>query len=232
MKNIIRISLERLRKIKRKQRHPLLHRIHKKHNISKKTLFYVKEYGAHTNIPKTIIKESIKILLFASIISSFGGFALEQIKIIFISIIPLVILLPTLNDMIGDYGTIISSKFSTLLHENKVSKKWWMDNDIKRLFYQIFIIAMITAIISSFVALIISVFSNYSIDKVIILKIFFISLVDVAILVNILFFTAILSGIYLYKKKEDPNNFLIPITTSIADFGNMFILTALILLFF
>ena len=46
------------------------------------------------------------------------------------------------------------------------------------------------------------------------------------------FITAIVAGIYYYKKKEDPNNFLIPITTSVADLGNMVVLVALILLFF
>jgi len=50
-------QLEILRKIKRHKYHPLVHKLHRKHNISKKTLFYVKEYGPHTNVPKTIIKE-------------------------------------------------------------------------------------------------------------------------------------------------------------------------------
>ena len=122
MKNV-RKHLEKLRKVKRSLYHPLIHKIHKKHKISKKTLFYVKEYGPHSNVPRTIIRESIRILLLASVISSFGGFALEDIKAIFIPIIPLVILLPTLNDMIGDYGTIVSCRFSTMLHEGKIKKK-------------------------------------------------------------------------------------------------------------
>src|SRR3989338_5827245 len=107
----MRHDLEMLRNIKKKKNTSLIHKIHKKHKISKKTLFYVKEYGHH-NVVNTIIKESIKILLLASIISSVGGLALEHIKTVFISIMPLIILMPTLNDMIGDYGTIISSRFS------------------------------------------------------------------------------------------------------------------------
>src|SRR3989344_7341928 len=99
-KNIIK-HLHKLRKYKRKERCRLFYKIHKKHGISKRTLFYVKEYGEQTNATKTIIKASIKILLLATIISSIGGFALENIKTAFISIVPLVILLPALNDMIG-----------------------------------------------------------------------------------------------------------------------------------
>ena len=69
MKNIIK-HLEKLRNLKREKYHPLIHNIHKKHKISKKTLFYVKEYGEKSTAFKTIIKESVKILLFASMISA------------------------------------------------------------------------------------------------------------------------------------------------------------------
>jgi len=224
--------LEQILKIKRHKHHPLLHQIHKEHKISRKTLFYVKEYGPHSNATKTIIKESIKILVFASVISSFGGIAIENIKTLFISIIPLVILLPTLNDIIGDYGTIISSRFSTMLHEGKAEKNPWKDKEVQELFLQIMIVAIILALISSSAALAISYFSNYAVTMQVIIKILTITLLDVAILVFILFIISIIAGIYFFKKGEDPNNFLIPITTSVADFGNMIILLLLIKLFF
>ena len=228
----IRKDLEKLRTVRKRKYHPLIHKIHKKHKISRKTLFYVKEYGPHANISRTIIKESIKILLFASIISSAGGLALEYIKTLFISIMPLIIIMPTLNDMIGDYGTIVSSRFSTLLHEDKIKKRWWLNKELKKLFIQIFIVSILTAVISSIIALIISNLSGYALNTIIITKIFFINIIDVALIVTILFLIAILAGIYFYKKGEDPNNFLIPITTSIADFGNMIILSFLVILFF
>ena len=228
----VRKHLEKLRTIKKKEYHPLIHKIHKKHKISRKTLFYVKEYGPHTNVPRTIIKESAKLLVFASIISSFGGLALENIKIIFVSIMPLIILLPILNDMIGDFGTIVSSKFSTMLHENKVNKKWWINMELRKLFLQVVIISLLMTLISFAMAFSVSIFSGYALNTKIILKIFLVEIIDVFLLVNILFLIAILAGIYFYKKKEDPNNFLIPITTSVADFGNMIILSALVILFF
>ena len=75
-KRAVRRDLEKLRAVRRKKYHPLAHHLHHKHKISRKTLFYVKEYGPHTNVPKTIIKESFKILLLASLVSSFGGLGL------------------------------------------------------------------------------------------------------------------------------------------------------------
>lgn len=228
----LRKHLEKIRKLKKHKYHHLIHKVHTKHNISKKTLFYIKEYGPHTNVPRTIVRESLKILILTSLISSFGGLALEHIKVVFLAIIPLVILLPALNDMIGDYGTIIASRFSTLLHENKIEKRWWKDTDVKVLSIQIFITSTITAFLSAAAALIASLFSTYSLNSLIAIKVFLITIVDTIILVAIMLFTAIVAGLYFYRKKEDPNNFLIPITTSIADFSNMAILSILVILFF
>ncbi len=226
------IHLKKLQGFKRKLHHPLQHHIHKKHNISKKTLFYVKEYGPHSHVTRVIIKESLFVLLMASIISSFGGFALEQIKTSLIMFVPFVILLPALNDMIGDFGTIISSKFSTYLHEGKVDGHWMRSKEFRMEFLKIMIVATITGVISTGIALIISQILGYDVTTNIALKIFGIVVLDVLLLVSILCMTAIYAGRYFYKKKEDPNNFLIPITTSIADFGNMIVLTALIVLLF
>ncbi len=228
----IRRHLERLRKVKRKHYHPLVHKIHKKHKISKKTLFYVKEYGPHTNVTKTIIKESIKILLLASILSSLGGLAIEEMRTLFLSIIPIIVLLPTLNDMIGDYGAIFSGKFSTMLHEGKVLGHWIRHRELRKLFVQVIIISILTSIISSVMALLISFLSSYPITLSLISKIFLISVIDVVILVSILFLVSVYAGLHFYRKKEDPNNFLIPITTSIADFGNMILLSLLVILMF
>lgn len=232
MKNL-KTHLNLLHKIERKKHNRLIHHIHKKYNISKKTLFYVKEYGSRSHAFKNIIKESIKVLLFASIISSIGGFSLEQIKSSFINIIPFIILIPVLNNMIGNYGTIVSSRFSTMLHENKIKKNsWWKNKELRTLLAQMLVIALITATINIVIAFIISRFSGYTFTSILFYKIAFICILDVLLLIFILFFIAITAGFYFYKRKEDPNNFLIPITTSVADFGNMIILSILIIIFF
>jgi cation transporter-like permease len=224
--------LKKLQQIKRKHYHPLIHEIHTKHRISKKTLFYVKEYGPHSNVPKTILKESIGIVLAASIISSLGGLGIENIKAFFVTLVPIVILLPVLNDMIGGYGTILSSRFSLLLQEGKISERWWKNIAIRKLFLQILLVSCLTALMSATMALVISSFYIFSIDVSVVARVFVVVMIDVLILVSTLFLVAVLAGMYFFRKGEDPNNFLIPITTAVADFGNMIILSVLILLFF
>lgn len=227
------VALSQLTKIERHRHHPLLHHIHKKHGISRKTLLYIKEYGPHSHVARVIIKESLKVLLLASLLSAFGGFALESIKHAFIAVLPLVVLLPALNGMIGGYGAIFASRFSTLLLEGRVKMRWWQTPELKELFMQIAVVSMITAALSAVIAMIIPIFtSGYDIAFSNAIKIFAITIIDVAVLVSLLFFTSIYAGLRIYRKNEDPNNFLIPITTSIADFGNMIVLALLVIIFF
>lgn len=224
--------LAELQKIKRPVHHPLVHEIHKKFRLSRKTLFYIKEYGPHTHVAKTIIKGSVKILIFASLVSSFGGLALEHIKLIFVSIIPLTILLPTLNDMIGDFGTVVSSRFSAMLHEGKIKKADFSNPEVKVLISQVLVTAILTGLLSAAAAIILSFFTNNPPDLAITAKIFLITLLDVLVLVGILSVTSVYAGLYFFRKGEDPNNLLIPITTSVADFGNIVILAILVTLLF
>jgi len=223
--------LQRLQKVKRKKHHQLIHQLHKKHRISKKTLFYVKEYGAHSNIPRTIIRESLKVLIFASIISSLGGLALEQIKQIFLSVLPLIILLPTMNNMVGEFGTIIASRFSTMLHEYGLKKKLFLP-ELKQLWNQILVISIITTVLTVVLAIIISYFSNSEFDVMVSLKILAIAILTTLIMISTLFLIGVWAGKHFYRKAEDPNNFLIPLLTSIADLMNILVLSGLILLFF
>ncbi len=223
--------LRLLQKVKRRRHHPLIHQIHKKHRISKKTLFYVKEYGAHSNVPRTIIRESIKILIFASVLSSLGGLALEQIKEIFLSVLPLIILLPTMNTLVGEFGTIFASRFSTMLHEQGITPKIFIP-ELKQLWNQVLVISVMTTLLTVLLAVLISYLSNFEFSMIVTLKILIIALLTNFIMVATLFLIGVWAGRHFYRKKEDPNNLLIPLLTSVADLINILVLSGLILLFF
>ena len=76
----------------------------------------------------TIIKESFRIIIFAAILSSLGGIGLELINEKLIAILPLLIIFPALNNMIGNFGTIISANFTTLLFTNQLRARWKSKN--------------------------------------------------------------------------------------------------------
>ena len=226
------VHLKQVQQLKRRRFHPLLHHIHKKHKISRKTLFYIKEYGPHSNVPKTIIRESLKVLLFASLLSSVGGFAIESVRQLFLSVLPLLLMLPALNSLIGDFGIVLSSHFSTLLHEGRLRKGWKTNKELHTLFLQLIIVSLITTAASTLLAVVLAAAAGFPATVPIALKILSITLLDILLLAAVLFLFTVTAGLYFYHKKEDPNNFLIPLTTSVADFGNMLLLTALLLFFF
>jgi cation transporter-like permease len=225
-------KLNMLTTLKRKEYHPLIHKIHQEHKISKKTLFYLKEYGPPKDASRTIIRESWKMLLMAAIVSSLGGIAMEHVKGLFISIIPLIIIMPGFNDMIGDYGAVVSSRFSAMLHEGKIKKGLFKNEELVKLFIHVFSIAMITGLFTFASSLIIPLFSNYHVSFETAYKLFFIVMLDISLLILLIFLISLSAGLYFYKRNEDPNNFLIPITTSFADFGNMLLLAVLVTVFF
>ena len=201
--------------------------------VSHKTTFYMKEYGPHSHIAARIIHESLRILLLAALISSLGGFALERVKGTLFALAPLVILLPALNDMIGDFGTVVAGRFSAMLHEGKISAHWARNPELRALFVQILASAVIVSLLASAAAMALSsITTGFDAGLDVALKIAAITLADVVLLVCLIFLISIFAGLHFYRKGEDPNNFLIPIVTSVADFVNIIVLAALVMVFF
>lgn len=224
--------LIQLTKIERHRHHPLLHTIHKKHNISRKTLLYVKGHTREEHMAHKIIHGSLKFILLATLISALGGFALEQVRDIIIPILPLIILLPAFNNMVGDFGIIVSSRLSVMLHEKQVKKRFWESDELKRMAVQIAIVSIITAFATAVLALIIPGIIGSSVNLVTAGKVVLIAVLDAFLLVSAILIISVIAGIYVFRKKKDPNNFLIPITTSIADWANMVVLALLVIIFF
>ena len=67
-----------------------------------------------------IIHESVGILIIASVISTLGGIGLEALQSKLTWLVPIIIVLPALNDMIGDFGAIVASRFTTMLYKKEV----------------------------------------------------------------------------------------------------------------
>ncbi|MGC8885022.1 MAG: magnesium transporter [Candidatus Nanoarchaeia archaeon] len=182
---------------------------------------------------KKILRESLVILIVASILSTIGGIGLEALKTKFIFLIPLLILIPALNDAIGDFGVIISSKFTTILYSGKLNKKkWWQSLELSNEFKTISTVALFMAFYLAVLSIFFAVLQGAKINIIECLKIVAVSYMLMASLVLIIFFLAVIFGIWVYKRKEDPNNFLIPITTAIADICSLLLFSAFLTFLF
>ncbi len=224
--------IKELEKLERRFHHPKLHKIKKAHHISGHTLYCVKEYGKKSHVSHVIVRESVKILILASVLSSIGGVALQTIEQKIVSILPLLILLPALNHVIGSFGTIVSSKFTEFVYMDRIKGSAWRSKEVHRLLVTIMIIAAISSIYIGIVSYAIAYLRGFAFSLGVLLRILQLSIAATLVLVTVIFFISVNFGAYICKKQEDPNNFLIPISTSIADLGSMAIYSAMIVLFF
>ena len=228
MKKMEKHIQRKLARLPRKYQHPLVHHVHKKHKISRRTLFYMKEYGPHSHVASVIVRESIKIIILTALISSVGGIALQSVEEKIVAIAPLLILMPALNNLVGSFGTLVSSKFTTLLYTGKIP----LAKSKEHLISLMFAIAFVSSIYLGIASVLLGAFYGYPFTYTVLLKIIGISVFATLLLVGFVSLISIALGVYIFKKNEDPNNFLIPISTSVADVGSMIILALMVLLFF
>lgn len=180
------------------------------------------------NLETRIIKESFGVLILVSIISALGGVGLQGIREKIFTILPLLILFPALNGMVGNFGAIFASRYTTLLYENKIGKGGSMNKALKEIYSQILKVSIISAFYISTLSFVVSMIKGFEFDPLLYLKILMITVITTIFLVTLISFVSVHAGNYFVKKKEDPDNLLIPITTAIADFGAMILLSLLI----
>ena len=183
-------------------------------------------------LERRILKESLGILIIASLLSSLGGIGVELVKEKILLILPLLILLPALNGMVGEFGIIFSSRYTTLLSQKKLGKTKFMNKALRKHYLLILGISILCAFYISTLSFVVSLISGFKIDPIIYLKVLSVAIASTVILVSLVSIMTVIAGNYSIKKKEDPDNILVPLTTSIADLGSMIIFSILILLFF
>lgn len=176
---------------------------------------------------------SLFVLLITSIISSLGGLSFQGIESIITKVLPIIVIFPSLNDLMGNFAIVFSSKFSTWLYEGKIKEKYAFDNkEMKRLLREISIAGFQFSAIISFFGIFISAIVEHQLNIVSSLKVFLISVAVVEILILFLFIIISVLGLYLFKKNKDPDEILIPLSTSLADFLTMVYVASFVLLLF
>ena len=178
------------------------------------------------------MKESLKVVILAALVSSLGGFGLQSIEDNLFTIIPLFILFPTLNNMVGGFGTVVSSKFTSLLYEGRIRGRILRCKPLRDMFKVMTVVVLLSSLLVAGVVYVASYFVGFQVTLTIAAKLMVISIVSTFSIFVIVSIIAVVGGRYIHKHNQDPDNFLIPMTTSIADLGNMLIFTLLVILLF
>lgn len=134
-----------------------------------------------------------------------------------ISTFPIILLvLPSLNSLLGDISTVLVSRLTSQLYLGTLSPKIQTSDKLKQDFY-----GLLITILLSLVALISLGYMLGSVTGIeIINPLLIISILSSTslILFGFMFVFLFMGSIFIFRKGKDPNNFLIPMVTSLADF--------------
>lgn len=181
---------------------------------------------------KKIFYQSFPALVIASSLSSVGGIGLSLVQEKVISVLPLLILLPALNNMVGGYGSILASKFTTWLYRGTVPQQWWRSTRLRRLIRDVYLIALFYSVIIASFSSLISYYQGFLLTIHLFLRIVLLGVATTTTLILLLSFLVAIIGVYVYQKKLDPDNYLIPFATALADLGALLVFGGLVYLLF
>ena len=162
-----------------------------------------------------IIKESIIVVILSSLLGLISGTVLSTNEGLLYSVPILLLILPALNSLIGDFTTILISRLTTHLLIGMIPSKIQKTKKLMIDFY-----GLLLSIILSLVFLIVVGYGIALATEIQIVNpliIISILILTVLFLFIILFIILFISSVYIFRKGRDPNNFLIPIVTSLVD---------------
>ena len=178
---------------------------------------------------KKIFKESIIIVIISSILGLFSGTVLSNNDKILYTFPIILLVLPSLNSLIGDISTVLISRLTSHLYLGTLSPKIQVSDRLKQDFY-----GLLMTILLSLVALISLGYllgNATGIEIVNPLLIISIIIITILILFGLMFVLLFISSIFIFKRGKDPNNLLIPMVTSLADFLTPLLIIVLIQIF-
>lgn len=181
----------------------------------------------------SIVRDTFAVMIISNVMSSLGGIALHAVEKKILILLPVLIIIPALNALIGGFASIVSSKFTTMLYLGEFSEgKWWKSHNFKALFSKIMVAAFISSLYLAILAFVIAILRGFRFEPPLFLKIIFMTVFSTLLLVALLLFFSVAIGFYIYHKKHDPDSYLIPLMTSLADVATMGLFSALLYLFF
>ncbi len=141
----------------------------------------------------------------------------------------MLLILPALNSLIGDISTVLVSRLTTHLYIGTIQPRVRKSERLKEDFYGLLITLLLSLGALIFLGYLFSVILGIKIVNPLVISL--IICITVLLIFTIMFLLSFVSAIVLFKRGMDPNNFLIPFITSLADFLTPFFLILFITIF-
>jgi len=178
---------------------------------------------------KKVFKQSFAIVVISSVFGIFSGSFLSSNNEILYTIPIILLILPSLNSLVGDISTVLVSRLTTHLYIGTIPPKFKASKRLKEDFLGLFITISLSLIVLIFFGYIFGLAMGITIMNPFLIMT--IIIITILLLFFILFITLFLGSILIFRRGGDPSSFLIPILTSLADFLTPLILIILIIIF-
>lgn len=144
----------------------------------------------------------------ASALSLIGGVGLEAVASRILPIVPLLIAIPGLNDLVGDYASIIAAHHGDPTENTRTKKQ---------LLFAIFRVVGLNILFLVILSAVLAQIRGYILEPVFLIKFAIFIAVAVVLAILIMFALAGSLELILKNKRINPDELLIPIVTSLAD---------------
>ena len=173
-------------------------------------------YGLYTNkYVKTILKQSTPTLILCSFLGIFAGTVLDSFASILLNNPTILTLVPLFSGESGNLVSILGARLSSALHAGLIEAEFKFNEAVRNNFI---IIILLYLIVYPFIAILADITSLLlNIEAFSILHLILISLISGLVLIPIMIIIVFVIGIYSFKKGLDPDNVIIPISTSLTD---------------
>lgn len=190
-------------------------------------------YGLYTNkYVKTILKQSTPTLILCSFLGIFAGTVLDSFASTLLNNPTILTLVPLFSGESGNLVSILGARLSSALHAGLIEAEFKFNEAVRNNFI---IIILLCLIVYPFIAILADITSMLlNIEAFSILHLILISLISGLVLIPIMIIIVFVIGIYSFKKGLDPDNVIIPISTSLTDAlsNSLLILFSIIILSF
>lgn len=159
----------------------------------------------------------------------FSGTLLSNNKEILYTFPIILLVLPSLNSLIGDISTVLISRLTSHLYLGTLSPKIQVSDRLKQDFYGLLVTILLSLVALISLGYLFGIITGIEIVNP--LLIISIIIITILILFGLMFVLLFISSIFIFKKGRDPNNFLIPMVTSLADFLTPMFIIILIQIF-
>ncbi len=168
---------------------------------------------------RSIMKESVPILVALIVIEIFGGHILNSRLELFIKLPILLVCIPVINGIGGNVGSVLGARLSSALHTGYIKPKF-SGKRLKSNVFTSLLLGFITFIFLSFLIACILLLLNIKVN-ISVIRLIAVVIGAGLMLTMIVTASTVLLSIISFKAKLDPDNVVIPVLTTIADISGI-----------